>query len=155
MLCIKINYFGELKIGSVSLILFLSLLLLNGCSKKHAKSDPYMGETALDEQKSLIAKNISDPIKQKQLFKIVADYEMMLKEFDERQARHYKNMKVLTADYNANQEDFENLIGDFNTDYEVLLNNLVSRRMEMKGLVTPEEWKTISEKRKKSILTNE
>ena len=150
MLCIKINHFEELKIGSLSLILFLILLLSFGCSKKHTKGDPYMGETALSEQKSLIEKNISDPVKQEQLLKKVTDFEMMLK-----QARHYKNMKALTADYNATQEDFENLIGNFNIEYETLLNNLVSRRMEMKGLVTPEEWKTISEKRKKSILKNE
>jgi response regulator RpfG family c-di-GMP phosphodiesterase len=154
MLNFNNNQFGELHIRSMSLLSFLILLLFNGCSNKNTKGDPYMGENALAEQKSLIEKNISDPIKQRQLMQVVSDYEIALKEFDKKQARHYQNMKALTADYNATQKDFEDLIDDFNIEYEMLLKYLVARRMEMKALVTPEEWKTISGERKTSILSN-
>lgn len=154
MICNTQIPLGELRIGNMPLMLFLILLLLSGCSKKNAKGDPYLGENALSEQKSLIEKHISDPGKQRKLLQIVADFEMKLNDFNERQVRHYKDMEALTADYKTTQEDFENIIGDFNTEYEALLKSLAARRMEMKGLVTPEEWKAISGKRKKSVLTN-
>ena len=64
-------------------------------------------------------------------------------------------LKHEVSTLNSNLEKSRNELQSTQKEYETLLNNLVSRRMEMKGLVTPEEWETISGKRKKSILTNE
>ncbi len=154
MLFIKKTLLGKWKSRTVPFILLLTLIFFNGCSKKSTKGDPYQEENALVEQKSLIEKHIADPGKQAQLLEILTDFEMQLKKFSESQARQHEHIRELTADYNTTQEDFENSINDFNTQYEALLKNLAARRIEMKEITTPEEWKAISGKRKKSVLSN-
>ena len=130
------------------------MVLINGCSRKGKKSDPYQGENALAEQKSLIEKHISDPGKHAQLLAILAEFEIVMKDFTAEYTQHHERMRQLTADYDATREDFESTITNFNTKYENLLKTMTAKRMEMKRLTTPEEWKEISGRRKKSILKN-
>lgn len=133
------------RFNFVSSLLILAMLLIAACSGSKTTPDRSQGEEPLNEQKKLIEKNISDENKKVEMMKILDELNSEMEKFYNYYTKHQNNMTKLHMSYGTSAEDFEEARNQFIPNYKKFLAAVISKRMELRDLATPEEWSTISQ----------
>lgn len=127
--------------SSAGFLLFL--LLFIGCGGQKVSTVDNRGETAIAEQRELIAEHIKDPKKQAKLMRVVDEVENESRLFFAYYKDHIIKVKELSSIRDASRDDFNKMALGFNTKYEGYLKMLVAKREEMRILTNEDEWKNI------------
>jgi len=75
---------------------------------------------------------------------LVDQLEKDLMAYAEIQAAHNEKIRIKNADYDASQEDMQNLYDAYNSDTLAIIMKTVQTHLDMAKLATPEEWAMIS-----------
>ena len=135
-------------------ILILLILTVGGCSKKSTSDEAGDAEPSpVDQERALIEENITDPDKRAKLNDILNNADDILREFSQERSRFQQELKLRVSNYNVTKAEIKDLIKDFNIKYENFYKSMISHRMDLIDLTTPQEWKKISDI-EKTTLTN-
>lgn len=127
------------------------LLLLTACSNRELSTVDGKGQQVVEEQTELIREHIKDPEKQKRLLQIVSEIEQESNRFFSFYQDHNLKLSKVNRKYSAKRQDFEILFDDFNQKYISYLRTLLTKRSEMRNLITGDEWSHIMD-RKSSFI---
>ena len=130
------------------LIVVLSLV---GCSShRHhgmageGKGDAYW-QKGQQDMAALIDRTVKDQGKAGQVKSIVGEIVTELKAGREQGRAGHRRLYELNANYSATPEEFTKALDDANNRRMQSASKILSLRFQMKDLMTPEEWKTLSD----------
>ncbi len=134
------------------LVIVSAMALLIGCSSYHHhgmmgghNSDAYWQKGQQDLE-GLISKTVQDPQRAKQVNVLVGEIVKELKTSREQERNYHRQLYTLNANYDATPEEFSKILNDANIQRMQSSASVLSLRFKMKSLMTPEEWKTLSDK---------
>ena len=118
-----------------------ALALLSGCK---TVTPVEATKSAGDETRLLISEHVADEARATQMILLVDQLENDLMAYAEIQATHNEKLRMKNADYDASQEDMQNLYGAYNKDTRAIIMKTAQTHLAMAKLATPEEWAMIS-----------
>ncbi|HJT22249.1 MAG TPA: hypothetical protein VJ746_17390 [Nitrospira sp.] len=126
-------------------------LLLAACSSPHhhgmrgtGTSDAYW-ERGRQDMAKLIERTVKDSGRAKQATSISDEIVTELKSSAERDHQYHRQLYELNANYQAPPEDFMKIMDDANNDRMRSATKVLGLRFKMKELMTPEEWKALTD----------
>jgi Spy/CpxP family protein refolding chaperone len=129
----------------------LTIMATAGCGShhgmgQHGRGDmDYAAEKGAKEMAALIDKTVQDPEKAKQVQAIVGDIIAEVKETYRQNRQYHRKLYELNASYEASPEDFTKILDEMNNNRMRSAAKILGLRFKMKELLTPQEWKTLSE----------
>jgi hypothetical protein len=127
------------------------VLALAGCSShRHhgmageGKSDAYW-QKGQQDMAALIDRTVKDQEKAGQVKSIIGEIVTELKASREQDRAGHRRLYELNANYSAAPEEFTKALDDANNRRMQSASKILSLRFRMKDLMTPEEWKTLSD----------
>lgn len=97
------------------------------------------------EVKRLVEQNVKDPEKSKQVQALVQEIiDEAKRSFQETRGFH-EQLNALNADYHATPEQFMKILDELNNSRMASASKILGIRFKMKNLLTPEEWKNLSD----------
>ena len=127
------------------------VLALAGCSShRHhgmageGKGDAYW-QKGQQDMASLIDRTVTDQAKAGQVKSIVGEIVTELKTSREQDRTGHRLLYELNANYSATPEEFTKALDDANNRRMQSASKILSLRFRMKDIMTPEEWKTVSD----------
>lgn len=127
------------------------VLALAGCSshRHHGMAGEGKGEAywqkGQQDMAALIDRTVKDQEKAGQVKSIVGEIVTELKAGREQERAGHRRLYELNANYSATPEQFTNVLDDANNRRMQSASKILSLRFKMKDLMTPEEWKTLSD----------
>ena len=76
-------------------------------------------------------------------------------ELDRVVLKHYSNLKKISRNYHSTPEDFKKAFADFNSNRYQIRDQIIEARFKMRDLSTTEEWKKLTDIKKKNGLFKE
>lgn len=135
----------------VSAGLSLTLLLAACSSYSHhhgmkggEQSDAFW-ERGRQDMAKLIERTVKDPAKAKQVTAISDEIVTELKSSKEHDHQHHRQLYELNANYRATPEEFMKIMDDANNERMRSATKVLGLRFKMKELMTPEEWKALTD----------
>lgn len=127
-------------------VLCLMLGFTTACTKGKPKESKFVpGEAWLKDKRARIERVITDPYKKAELMAAVDQTEGDVQELDRAVQRMYADLASLDRDYNSSPDDFRKAFAEFNAKRQKLRASFIDTRFKMKNLVTPDEWKKLTE----------
>ncbi len=129
------------------------LIGATGCSSYHhgqygtGKGD-YYWDKAGKEIGSLVEKHVKDPEKVKQVNTIMGEIITEIKTSREQNRQHHRKLYELNAQYDAAPEEFTKILDELNNGRMRSAAKILGLRFKMKGLLSAEEWKALSDELK-------
>jgi hypothetical protein len=126
-------------------------LLLAACSSPHhhgmtgAGQSEASWERGRQDMAKLIERTVKDPDKAKQATAISDEIVTELKSSAAREHQHHRQLYELNADYQAAPEQFMKIMDDANNERMRSATKVLGLRFKMKELMTPEEWKALTD----------
>jgi hypothetical protein len=127
------------------------VLALAGCSShRHhgmageGKGDAYW-QKGQQDMAALIDRTVKDQEKAGQVKSIVGEIVTELKAGREQERAGHRRLYELNANYSATLEEFTKALDEANNRRMQSASKILSLRFKMKDLMTPEEWKTLSD----------
>ncbi len=127
------------------------ILALAGCaSHRHhgmageGKGDAYW-QKGQQDMSALIDRTVKDPEKAAQVKSIVGEIVTELKAGREQERAGHRRLYELNANYSATPEEFTKALDDANNRRMQSASKILSLRFRMKDLMTPDEWKALSD----------
>ncbi|HEU4685876.1 MAG TPA: hypothetical protein VFS39_15330 [Nitrospira sp.] len=131
--------------------LSLTVLLAACSSYRHhhgmkggAGGDAYW-QKGREDMAELIGRTVKDPEKAKQANAISDEVIAELKKSTERERQHHRELYQLNADYQAMPEAFMKIMDEANNERMRSASKVLGLRFKMKELMTPEEWKALTD----------
>lgn len=134
------------------LALCLPLGLTYGCSKigKDAEFEP--GIEWIEDMRDRVRESIEDPGKKTRMLALVDQTEKDLLEVDRIVRKLYVDLDTLGDNYNSIPEEFQKVIAEFEADRKKVVDRIKDSRFMMRDLSTPEEWKELTDIKKRKGL---
>jgi hypothetical protein len=129
------------SIGSVCLVLFL---LVAGCSHKPKPSATESAESAFDELRAAVRREIKDPEKAAQGTYLVDQLERLVIEANKDRKAHYDKIWSLNANYDVTEEEFQAAFRAFNARQKNRQDGVLEINQRAKNLTTEEEWNALA-----------
>ncbi len=127
------------------------VLALAGCSSHshhgmagEGKGDAYW-QKGQQDMAALIDRTVKDQEKAGQVKSIVGEIVTELKAGREQERAGHRRLYELNANYSATPEEFTKTLDDTNNRRMQSASKILSLRFKMKDLMTPEEWKALSD----------
>ena len=127
------------------------VLALAGCSshRHHGMTGEGKGEAywqkGQQDMAALIDRIVKDQEKAGQVKSIVDEIVTELKAGREQERAGHRRLYELNANYSATPEEFTKALDDANNRRMQSASKILSLRFKMKDLMTPEEWKALSD----------
>ena len=135
---------------------FLAFILLFyltfGCSRGIKKAEFEPGEEWITDMRERIEASIDEPNKKNQMLLMVDQIEDDLIKLNQTIRKHYADLFTIDRNYEALPEDFRKQFAHFNRSRYQIRNQIIETRFQLKELVTPEEWKKLTDVSKKKGL---
>lgn len=134
-------------------LLMLSLvattLTLAGCARHHGMMGSEYREKAAErgmaEMKGLVEQTVKDPNKAKQVQGLLDEIAAEVKRSYQQTRGYHEQLYKLNADYEAKPEQFTKILDDLNNSRMQTGTKILGMRYKMKGLLTAQEWKDLTE----------
>ena len=138
---------GRTWVPLLGITVFCLLLgFTTGCTKEKAKESKFVpGQTWLKDKRARIERVITDPYKKTELMTRVDQTERDVQELDLAVQKMYADFAALDRDYSSSPEDFRKAFAELNAKRRKLRSSFIDTRFKMKNLVTPDEWKKLTE----------
>ena len=137
-----------------ALALCVLLGLTYGCStfgkKEEAKFEP--GIEWVEDMQGRVAENIEDPDKKTAMLALIDQIEKDLLEVDRVVRKLYADLSTLNDNYNASPDEYRKVISEFEADHKEVRDRIIDSRFKMRDLLTPEEWKKLTDYSKRKGL---
>lgn len=131
------------------LSLLATTLTLAGCARHHGMMGSEHRDAALErgttEMKGLVEQTVKDPEKAKQVQAILQDIVAEVKKSGQQTRAYHKQLYALNATYDAKPEQFTKILDDLNNSRMQTGTKILGMRYKMKGLLTAQEWKDLTE----------
>jgi hypothetical protein len=126
------------------------LIGLAGCSSHHHGSyggskGGYYWDKAGRDIEGLVEKHVKDPEKVKQVNEVLGEIITEVKSSREQSREYHRKLYELNAVYDAAPEEFTKILDESNNNRMRSAAKILGLRFKMKNLITPEEWKALSE----------
>lgn len=140
----RISSCVSVVLSGAALVLLVAGVTMTGCGKKEMA--PYgPGGTWVEDTRSRITENISDPDKATRLLAQVDRIEEVLTDLDHELREYYATLETLDEDYHSTREDWQNAVDGFNAYRSGALQNLIDIVLEMKKIAGREDWEAVSD----------
>jgi hypothetical protein len=127
------------------------LFSLGACSSYHhhgmmesGKSDAYW-QKGQQDMAALIDRTVKDPQKATQAKSIAGEIVTELKTGREQERAYHRQLYTLNASYQATPEEFTKILDEANNQRMKTGAKVLGLRFKMKELMTPDEWKALSD----------
>jgi len=97
------------------------------------------------ELRKVVRENITDDEKQASLLKLIDEAAVRGEKFSWYYEGYQEAVKELSADYEADENQFKELLDPYNKQFEEFILAMVVNRAAMRDLVTDEEWDRLEE----------
>ena len=140
-----------MKPAKLILLLTVALFVIPGCGMHHRTGHHgYRGmegalERATTTMAALIQKTVQDPDKAKQTQEIMGQILAEVKHSRQQNRQFHQQLYKLNANYEAPPEDFLKILDGLNGRRMQSAGKILSLRFKMKGLLTEEEWKALTD----------
>ena len=133
-----------------SLVFFSGVLsiLFAGCAHHEGHHSRAQGDYwvhAGSTASGLVEKHVHDPEKAKQANVVMGDIIAEIQSAREQHRRYHRALYELNADYTAAPEAFTKILDELNNSRMRSSAKILGLRFKLKGLLTPQEWATLSE----------
>ena len=135
-----------------SLFIAMLLLPLAACSAPYHHGMGERGgysegsaERAIPEVKGIIERTVRDPAKARQVEDLLQEIVAEVQRSKQQTRGFHEQLNVLNADYNAPAEKFTKILDELNNTRMVSSAKISNLRFKIKELLTPEEWKTLTD----------
>lgn len=144
-----------MRAGKPLLLFCLGLMLLSaGCARHHGmgygRDDGYAMERGTTEMKALVEKTVQDPEKAKRVQGIMEEIISEVKQLYQQNRELHRRLYELNANYEATPEQFTKILDELNNNRMRVSMRILGKRFQMKEMLSPEEWKALSEGMEKS-----
>ena len=139
-----------MRLGKPLLLFCLGLLLLSaGCGhhgmRHHGGGGDYAMERGAAEMKDLIDRTVQDPEKAKRVQGIMEEIVTEVKQLSQQNRELHRRLYELNANYEATPEQFTKILDEMNNTRMRVSMRILGKRFQMKELLSPQEWKALSE----------
>ena len=134
------------------LALCVLLGLVSGCSMFGKKAEFEPGSEWVEDMRERVRETIEDSDKQTEMMALVVQVERDLFELDRVVRTLYADLRTLNDNYNATPEEFRKVISDFEADRKIVQDRITDSGFKMRDLSTPEEWKELTDIKKRKGL---
>lgn len=97
---------------------------------------------------------VAEPERRAALIALADDRDAALDEFRLERADLLTRLRAANASYDTSDEAFEELLREFEPHWEALRERGLTDVLEMRALVSPEEWRELAERDVESILAD-
>jgi hypothetical protein len=131
----------------LGLTVFCLLLgFTTACTKGKPNESKFVpGEAWLKDKRARIERVMTDRYKKTELMALVDQTERDVQELDLAVQTMYGDLASLDRDYNSSPDDFRKAFSKLNAKRQKLRTSFIDARFKMKNLVTPDEWKKLTE----------
>ncbi len=138
-------------LGFVVLMMMTSMALA-GCGRHHGyghsyghDGDTHGVERGEAQMSSVVDRTIKDPDKASQVKAIVGEIIAEVKGSYEQNRAYHEKLYALNVQYDAAPEDFTKILDELNAARMRSAVKILGFRFKMKGLLTQEEWKALTD----------
>jgi uncharacterized coiled-coil DUF342 family protein len=132
------SHFGFVRV----FVVLTFVLLVNGCAHQKV-SDEESRQRVLEEMR-IYVKEIPDPHRAEQLSVLVDTLQQDVAELRKTVRKFRREMGVLNKNYDATNEDFREILDEYNSARKGIRQEILSSYFKMKKLTTPDEWKDLA-----------
>ena len=134
---------------SLWFILVVVVFTTAGCTRYHqgppGASGDAMAQEVVPEVKKLVEANVKDPDKAKQVQAMVQDIVKEVKKSNQQVRGYHEQLAMVNANYDAKPEQFTRILDELNNARMQTATNILGMRFKIKDMLTPEEWKNLSD----------
>jgi Glu-tRNA(Gln) amidotransferase subunit E-like FAD-binding protein len=131
-----------------------------GCARYHqgrpGGDEGAPRERVVPEMNKLVEQNVKDPAKAKQVQGMIQEIVGEVRRNGQETRGFHEQLYVLNANYNANREQFRKILDELAGVRAESANRILETRFKIKELLTPQEWKDLTDamaKARKQYLT--
>jgi uncharacterized protein YqgV (UPF0045/DUF77 family) len=133
----------------ILIVVFFLALLSTGCARYHhgrplEAKGPSMSEV-VPEVKELVEQHVKDPEKAKQVQAMIQEIVQEVKRSSQEIRGFHEQLTALNTNYDASPEQFIKVLDEMNHARMASAGKILSTRFKIKGLLSPQEWKNITD----------
>lgn len=139
----------RITLGLVALGLLI--LSVGGCARPHHGGYPGGGDRGasvdrgLQDMKDLVKKTVKDSAKAEEIQGILGQIAQEVRVSYQHSRDSHRMLYELNSNYQATPEEFTKILDDLNNHRMRTAGTILGLRFKMKGLVTTDEWKALTE----------
>jgi len=131
------------RIVRVSRACLVSVILMAGCSHEPKTTALLSSQSAFDELRAAVTREIRDPDRAAKGVILVDQLEQVMIEASNDRKAHVDRIRALNADYDATEEDFRAMFREFNTKRSDRQARIIDINQQAKNITTSAEWKAL------------
>ena len=126
----------------------LAAVALLSCAGLRQPPDPAKVQmkiaAAREKEIALVRETVSEPARAERFVELLGERDRLVEKHAKHVIEHREKMAVLAADYDAEREEFEALLTEFNRQRALAQKETIDLVVAMKATTTADEWKAIS-----------
>jgi len=126
--------------------LLVAILFMTTCSSQKLSKVDEKEIRVVTELRNQINKYVNDNERRTNLLEIADDIEQETRSFFTFYQEHNNRIIQVNKNYKTTRQDFDNIINQFNDEYENYLRMLVQKRSAMRELTSDAEWEKIMDR---------